>query len=297
MRPFRFSRFCGVLFATTFAVSLRGKAEDSLGRLGSIELTAEDFRASIQSLNEAQVASLRADPALLEQVARTSLVQKLILQEASDKQWQAQPHIAARVERARQSAITESYLESIAEPPKHYPSEDEVKSAYAAARDSLRVPRSFRLAQIFIADDSQGEKKLALVSGLLAAKGADFGKIAGEHSQETSSASRGGEIGWLTEAQVDPSLLRHVADLKLSAVSKPVRLKDGWHLLKLLDARAPYTPTLEQARPSIVKQLRQEKLRANSQAYLAGLLRQHTLEINASALATILSSEFKRPRP
>ncbi|GEP44331.1 peptidylprolyl isomerase [Brevifollis gellanilyticus] len=266
-------------------------ADEPLGRLGSIELTADDLRASIQSLSEGQIASLRADPALLEQIARTSLVQKLILQEATEKKWPEQPHIAARVERARQSVITESYLESIAEPPKDYPSESEVKSAYEASRESLRVPQSFRLAQIFIAEAPGASQKLAKAQELLAGKDADFAKIAADHSQEPTSASRGGEIGWLTETQIEAALLPQVSDLKLFAVSGPVKLKDGWHILKLLDARAPHTPTLEQARPQIVKQLRQEKLRTNSQAYLASLLRQHALELNTSALTQALPRE------
>jgi parvulin-like peptidyl-prolyl isomerase len=262
-------------------------AGEPIGKLGTIELTADDFRDSILSLNEAQIASLRADPALLEQIARTSLVQKLVLQEATEKKWQEQPQIAARIRRAHDSAITESYLESIAEPARDFPSEDEVKAAYQAARESLKVPRSFRLSQVFIADD---KAKLAKVEDLLSAKDADFAKIATEHSQEPTSASRGGEIGWLAETQIDKDLLPPIAELKLNGVSKPVKLKDGWHILKLLDARAAHTPTLEQARSQLVKQLRQDKLRANSQAYLADLLRKHPLQINASALTEALPS-------
>ncbi len=278
-----------LLFFSTFAtLSL---AQEPLGTLGSVELTAEDLRASISSLNEAQIVSLRADPVLLEQIARTSLVQKLILQEATDKKWHEQPQIAARIERARHSAITESYLESIAEPPKDYPSEDEMKKTYEAARDALRVPQSFRLAQIFIADAPEAKSKLSSVQKLLEAKNADFAKVASEHSQEAASASRGGEIGWLTEAQIEKDLLSTITELKLNELSKPVKLKDGWHILKLLDARAPHTPTLEQARPQIVKQLRQEKLRANSQAYLADLLRQHPLRISTAELSKALPNE------
>jgi peptidylprolyl isomerase len=275
-------------YLLTFAFAGISLAGEPLGKLGTIELTADDFRDSILSLNEAQIASLRADPALLEQIARTSLVQKLVLQEATDKKWQEQPKIAARVRRAHDSAITESYLESIAEPARDYPSDDEVKAAYQTVRESLKVPRSFRLAQIYIADDP---KKLAGVEELLAAKDADFARIASEHSQEPASASRGGEIGWLTETQIEKDLLPPIAELKLNEVSKPVKLKDGWHILKLLDARAPHTPTLEQARPQLVKQLRQDKLRANSQAYLAALLRKHPLQINASALTEALPGE------
>jgi peptidylprolyl isomerase len=275
-----------ILFTLAFAgITL---AEEPLGKLGSIELTTDDLRDSILSLNEAQIASLRAEPALLEQIARTSLVQKLILQEATEKKWQEQPHISARIRRAHDSAITESYLESLSQPAKDFPSENEVKAAYQAARESLKVPRSFRLAQIFTAED---KARLAKVEELLSAKGADFAKIAKDHSQEPTSASRGGEIGWLAETQIDKDLLPPIAKLKLNDVSGPVKLQDGWHILKLLDARAEHTPTLEQARPQIVKQLRQEKLRTNTQAYLAKLLKQHPLTLQSDSLSKVLPKD------
>lgn len=293
--PFSSRHLAPISLALAIMLSLFAYADEPLGKLGALVLGEDDFRASLQSLSEGQIASLKADPVLLEQVARTTLVQKLVLQEATEKGCPQQPQIAARIERARQSAITESYLESIAEPPKDYPSEEELKAVYTASRDSLRVPRSFRLAQIFIATNAA---KLTEVKKMLSDAKADFAEIASHHSQEVTSASRGGEIGWLTEAQIEPDLLPAIATLKLNEVSKPVKLKDGWHILKLLDARAAYTPTLEQARSQLVKQMRQEKLRLNSQAYLADLLRKHPLQINTAALQAALPDEpSTEPRP
>jgi parvulin-like peptidyl-prolyl isomerase len=285
---------------TWFTLAFAGitLAEEPLGKLGSIELTADDLRDSILSLNEAQIASLRADPALLEQIARTSLVQKHILQEATDKKWQEQPVIVAKLARARESTITESYLESISQPLADYPTADEIKAAFESTRDRLRQPRSFRLAQIFIAEAKGAEAKITELKTRLKAKDADFASIAREHSQEPTSASRGGEIGWVNEGQIDPELRPHVEALKFAEISAPVHLKDGWHILKLLDGRAPYTPTLEQARPLLVKQLRQEKLRANTQAYLAKLLKEHPLTLQSDALIKVLpkdSSASSRP--
>jgi parvulin-like peptidyl-prolyl isomerase len=124
----------------------------------------------------------------------------------------------------------------------------------------------------------------------LEAKDADFSSIAQSHSQEPVSAARGGEIGWVTETQIQPELREQVRRLKLNETSPPIKLKDGWHFLKLLDARAAFTPTLEQIRPQLVKQLRQDKLSANTQAYLARLLKEHPLVLNESALSKVLPS-------
>lgn len=282
------------------ALSLNAGAagESTVGRLGDIEITAEEVLDSLNSLSPGQRESVRADPKLVEQIVRSSLVQKLVFKEAQDKKWHEQPKVVAKLARSRDSVITESYLEDLAQPPASYPDEAELKSAYEANRERLKQPPSYRLAQIFIAEAKGAEAKLAEIEALLKVKKADFAQIAKEQSQETVSAARGGEIGWVSESQIDPELRAQVEKLKLAEISAPVRLKDGWHILKLLDARASYSPTFEQVRPQLTQQLRQEKLRANSQAYLAKLLKEHPLSIQSAALEQLLknqSSTSSRP--
>lgn len=265
-----------------------GMQAETVGRLGDLEVSADDLRTSLAALEPSQIESVRQDPALLEQLVRSLLVQRLVLKEATDKKWQDEPAVVAKLARTRDSIITESYLESVSQPSADYPSEEDLKTAYEASREGLKQPRSFRLAQIFIADAPEGAARLKIVQNLLKAKDADFAAIAQKHSQDTVSAARGGEIGWVAEAQIEPDLRERVNKLKLFAVSEPVRLKDGWHLLKLLDAREAYVPTLEQVRPQLISQLRRDKLRANTQAYLARLLKKHPLVLNGSALSQLL---------
>lgn len=286
MLPWGRGRLWGGLFMfLAQAVSLPA---ETIGRLGALEVSVEDLRVSLGSLEAAQLESVQRDPALLEQLVRSLLVQRLVLKEATDQKWQEQPAVVSKLARVRDSTLTESYLESVCQPAADYPGEEEIKAAYEARREAMQQPRSFRLAQIFIASSPGSEKKLGEVKSLLKPKEADFASLAQTHSQESVSASRGGEIGWVTEDQIQPELREQVTRLKLREVSKPIQLKDGWHILKLLDARAAFTPMIEQVRAQLVKQLRQEKLSANTQAYLARLLKEHPLELNKSALPQVL---------
>lgn len=266
---------------------------ESVGRVGTLEVSVEEIRRSIGSLEPAQLESIKQDPAMLEQLVRSLLVQKLVLKEATSKKWHEEPAIVAKLERTRDSTLTESFLESVSQPPASYPSEEEVRSAYEAGRESFQQPRSFRLAQIFIADSADAEKKIQGLKKQLKDTKTDFAELAQKNSQESVSAARGGEIGWVTEAQIEPELRTHVTGLKFNEISPPILLKDGWHLLKLLDARAAYTPTLEQVKPSLIRQLRQDKLRANTQSYLATLLKEHPLVLNESVLRSTLPEPSK----
>jgi peptidylprolyl isomerase len=122
----------------------------------------------------------------------------------------------------------------------------------------------------------------------LEAGGADFAAVARERSEVRTSAENGGEIGWMTEAQLVPGIRSTVTGLSKGAVSKPVRLDEGWHLLKLLDSRPASRQPLAEARPALVAQLRAEWAQTNRRAYLAKLLEQSPPVLNELGLSKLL---------
>lgn len=277
-------------------------ANDSIiGRIGGIQVNAADVRASLEALNNQDGAAIRNDPALLSQVVRSLLVQKILLAEAEKQAHDKKPEVAAQLARAREIALTESYLQTISTPPPSWPSETELQAAYEGAKPSIGVPKSWRLAQIFIAIPKDADKaatdksqtKLDAVRKALKATGADFAKLAGENSEDRNSAGRGGEIGWLAESQIQPGIREKLGALKVDAISEPVKLDDGWHIVKVLDAREPYTPALDQIRGQLTAQLRAEKTRANSQAYLAKLLQENPPAVNELALSQLAAEPKK----
>jgi parvulin-like peptidyl-prolyl isomerase len=296
----------GVVLAC--AVSLRAeeatKASDSIvvGRVGASEVQVDDVRHFLSGLNNAQTEAVNRDPALLNQLVRSFLVQKIVLKEAMAKKWDQQPGVVAQLERVRESTLTDSYLQSRCNPPAEYPGEEDLKAAYEANRAALWVPRSFRLAQIFVSDpkdagdkddSAKAQKKLAELRNTLKSPGADFAALARLQSEERDSASRGGEIGWLVETQIQPEIRDRLPALALNAISEPLRLADGWHFIKVLDIREAHTPTLEQVRVRLTAEMRAEKLRMNTQEYLAKVLQQNPIAINELLLSKVLEG----PKP
>lgn len=288
-----------VLLALASAPLTAADEKTVVGRIGDLDVKLDELRASLAGLGENGEAAMTNDPALLNQVVRSLLVQRVLLKEALTKKWDARPEVAAQLERVRESTITESYLQSLSVPPDTFPSEAEVKAAYEVAKPALLTPKSWRLAQIFIAVPADAPKeeadkaaaKLETVRKALKAPGADFAALAAAHSDEQTSAGRGGEIGWLAEAQIQPEIRGKITPLSLNALSEPVKLNDGWHVIKVLDIREANTPTLEQVRPKLVQQLRAEKTRANSQAHLTRLLQENPVAVNELELQKALGKK------
>ena len=268
---------------------------DVVARVGTTDVTADDLRAYVAALAPRDQAALAKDPAQFSQAVRMLLANRLVVQEALAKKWDQQPAIIAQLDRVRESALAELYMQSVSSPPASFPSDDEVQKTYDANRGALLMPRQFQLTQIFIAApkdadkvaEDNAKKKLEDVMRKLKAPGADFAAIA----TTENDAKDGGDLGWLVEGQIRPEIQAQLAGLAKNAVSEPVRLEDGWHILRLVDTKAAYTRTLPEVRDQLVQQMRSERAAALRRAYLAELLKQHPPAINELALTKLLGEQ------
>lgn len=267
---------------------MAAESDPVVGSIGETELHQSEVLASLGTMSAVDKEALARDPGTLNQLVRSLLVQRVVLKEALGKKWDEEPSIQALLKSTREAAISDSYLKAMSRPPDSYPSEGELKLAYENGRAALTVPRSFRLAQIFVAEESGAEKKLKAVQQRLKEKPGSFGQVAREMSEEKESASRDGEIGWLKEQQIQPEILAQLPKLNVNTMSAPVKLKDGWHILKVLDVREAFTPIFEQVRVQLAQRLRAEKARANMQSHVSELLHDHPVAVNEVALSKLL---------
>ena len=263
---------------------LQAEPSTVLAKIGELEVSGMEIRENIAGLDSQQQAALVGDPAALGQYVRALLVQRLVLKQAVDQKWDQEPAVIAKLVRARETTLTESFLQNASAAEPGYPSETELTAAYGSAKSKLLVPRTYKLAQIYIASD---KAKLDRVLKQLKTKNADFGAAARANSEEAASAAQGGEIGWLTEDQVQSEMRSILPKLALGAVSEPILLKDGWHILKVLDIREARTPAFDEVRETLIAQLRAERTRTKRQEYLAGLIKDHPLAINEIELSKL----------
>jgi peptidylprolyl isomerase len=277
-------------------LSCQARGAEVLARVGGTDVTVEEVRSYVETLGPADQAALAKDPTLLSQTVRSYLARQAVLREALAKKYDQQPAVRAQIDRARDQALTELYLESVSRPPEGYPSDVEIQAVYDTAKSAFEIPRQFRLAQLYVAvpkgaDKAAEEKARKKVDELvkkLKQKGSDFAALARTDSEDKQTATQGGEIGWLTEAQMVPGIRTVATGLSKDAISEPTRLDDGWHVLKLLETKPPGTRTLSEVREAIADQLRQKRSRDLRQAFLAKLLDQNPPAINELALSKVV---------
>ena len=272
---------------------------DVLAKFGDTQIKTADIRAALSDLPEKERAALNHDPELLKKTVTALIVQRVVLKQALAKQWDQQPAVIAEIRRARDNALVQSYLNAVSRPPSDFPSAADLQRIYDANKGGMIVPRQLRMAQIFVscppdadpAAASVAQAKFEAITKSLGQATTDFSAIARTESDDKQSSGRGGEIGWVAESQIQPEIRSQLPGLSPGTVSRPVRLKDGWHFLKVLEVKEAYTPSLDQVHDQLVQQVRAMKLQANTQAYVGQLLQQTPVTINPPALVDLAKKE------
>lgn len=293
----RFSFTPAICLALALTAPFARAAGDVIAKVGGEEIKTAQIKPYLDQLSAADREALSKNPAALSQAVRTLILQQVLLKEAVGAGWEKTPEVAEQLDRLRQGAIAETYLQSIARIPEGYPAEDDVKAVYEARKSELQVPRQVRLAQIYIAApkdaprEAQEKAKARIDEVAKAARTGDFASLAREKSEERESASRGGDVGFLAESRIQPEIRAKVASLSKGAVSDPVRLADGWYVVKVLDINEAHTATLDEVKDQLVQALRSERARANREAYLSKVQQQTPIALDELGLSKLLETK------
>ncbi len=169
-----------------------------------------------------------------------------------------------------------------------------LEAQYAKDAAHFRTPAQMHLRQIMLpllpppssqvaaeADEEEDEQSRSEASRRAAratmaalqqrlAQGEDFVTLAQEQAPEDDGAGSGGDLGWVSEAELAPALASAVRELGPGAVSaQPVETANGLHLLQLVERRDEVVKELPEVREEVALRLytaRQAGAAARAQA-------------------------------
>ena len=107
--------------------------------------------------------------------------------------------------------------------------------------------------------------------------GDDFEALARSHSDDKTSAIKGGDLGWASPGDLVPKFVEVMEGLDVNELSEPFRTPFGWHIVQVLERRAQDVTNearREKAREALRKQRKDEAL----ELYLRKLLDQAYIE-------------------
>jgi len=96
-----------------------------------------------------------------------------------------------------------------------------------------------------------------------AKKTTDFGSLAKQYSESTT-ASKGGDMGWVQGGTVDASVERILFSTKKGELSGVAMGRDGFYIFKIEDEVEEKVKSLEEAKDQILQTLKQEKVKSEA---------------------------------
>lgn len=96
--------------------------------------------------------------------------------------------------------------------------------------------RHILIKQSELVSSDQAKAKVAALRQRAVA-GEDFGKLAKEYSEDTTTANLSGDMGWFQQEGFGTRVAQEVGKLTANQLSEPFQTELGWHVLQLLGER------------------------------------------------------------
>jgi len=142
-------------------------------------------------------------------------------------------------------------------------SDKELKSYYDKNKNLFNVPTAYHLSHIIVKTKKEAEKAVKEL-----ANGSSFSTLAMERSIEEFSANEGGDIGYISEEdeRYPKQYIETAKKLKKFAYSKPLKVKEGYALLRLEGKTSGKNYSYDDVKEPIRRQIALEQMKSPASA-------------------------------
>lgn len=125
--------------------------------------------------------------------------------------------------------------------------------------------------------DEEAQKRLLDLKERIE-NGEDFATLARAHSDDTGSAIKGGELGWVSQGVLVKPFQEMMNKLPLATLSEPVQTQFGWHLIEVQE-RKNRDNTAEYKRNKVRELIRRRKIEEEKTLWLRRIRDEAYVEI------------------
>jgi peptidyl-prolyl cis-trans isomerase D len=126
-------------------------------------------------------------------------------------------------------------------------SDDQLKSAFEERKDDFATPEQRQVQQILAPTEDKAKAVETALAG-----GTDFQKAATDIAGQDPSTI---DLGLVKEDDLPKPLADAAFNLPVDKPSEPIKTELGWHILRVTKIEAPTTPSLDQAKDQLTKEL------------------------------------------
>ena len=255
--------------------------------------------AEVRMLVEEQVPHSRqpafwTSPKSIEDAARNLYGNRALAQQALKEGLDRQPGGAAFLTLQREKALAEWLLQQRARARVGDTKvlEQFARTAYKAEPDRFRHMEQVRIRHIMVVperEDRDGIMAKRRIEALLVevSKAADFEKVAREKSEDRNSALKGGDLGVFDVGAMLPEFDEQIAKMKPGQISGPVRTKEGYHLIQLVERRAAGLAPFDEVAPLIRAEAKEKIYGDERRRVWQDVANAEAVKVNEAALSEL----------
>ena len=196
---------------------------------------------------------LDATSELFRRVLDEVIDQKLLAREAERRRLDASPLAQRRLEATRERILGDMLVENVVD---SAVSDQAVQTLYNEQLRLAKTSEEIRVRLILTRTKAEADAVLGILR-----QGAAFEAVASERSIDEATRFSGGDLGYSTLDVMPQSYAAALRDRPAGSVVGPFQTEGGWAVLRVEDRRKETPPTLEQARPQIVRYLTYDGVR------------------------------------
>ncbi len=147
--------------------------------------------------------------------------------------------------------------------------------------EEFTEPAEYKLRAIYIADKEGNNDEVEALKREISEKisaGQDFASLAGQYSEGPEKESQG-DLGSFKKGELEKKLEQAVEKLKVGEQTPWIKVKDGWHMLKLEEKKESRIKSFEEVRKEIEEKLFAEKRKKRLQEFLEDLKEKSYIKI------------------
>jgi peptidyl-prolyl cis-trans isomerase C len=171
--------------------------------------------------------------------------QKLLAAEATKRKLDKDPVAQRRLAAAKDQILGNMLVQSVVD---RSVNDQTIQTLYQEQLSRSKLADEIHARQIVVASAEEAEA----IKKQLAA-GGSFESLAIEKSLDQATRFNGGDLGWFTTDVMPGAYEAALKDVKAGQVVGPVKVDNGFAVIKVEERRPEQPITLEQARPQIVR--------------------------------------------
>jgi len=184
-------------------------------------------------------------------------------------------------------------------------SEEMLQAYYDAHPEEFVVPEKVQIKRILVRvtderPDAEAQAEAARLRGAVADDPKETFKDVASKSSEDPYRRRGGDIGFVAKdgkPGLDQAIVDKAWAMAVGEVSEPFKTEDGYNVIYVANKRERVDRTFQQMKGSVLRKVKNEKLKELYDQYVAQLKQGARIEVDEAKLAAVEIKQAMRAMP